>query len=864
MIKMRKSEKRNIIEVILLFIFTLIPMIFLSMPLMGIPPLGNLFFPGNGVWLIPGEPEEAERLNVPGLRGEVKVIRDEWGVPHIFAEYENDLFFAQGYCHAQDRLFQMDLIRRQVKGQLSEILGESYLPSDKFMLAIGMKDWAEKSDEVAREMQANGTIDFFPSLERYVDGINYYINTHKNSKPLEYYLLDFELTEWSTVDTFCLVQEMARQLSWNYNDFYRYLNLIAFNFTWYNELFGLENLEQYQIPIVPDFGKYPEISMKSIVDLQNSAKVTDGISNFLENVKTLESEKAIIENQELVGSNNWVVNGSKTNTGYPILCNDMHLGWILPGVWYEQHLKAEDTGLHVYGYAIPGMPLCAVGHNERIGWGFTNTGYDVIDWYYFNVEDENHYIYNGTITNFDIKKYKINVKYNEPINFEVKHTVQGPVLNDLTNLDLSDSLGDVVISPKWITNGIFYNLLAGNGFCRANNRAEFDEASRYWTILAQNIVYADIDGNIAIRPTGKVPIRDDSRIPKWHLGNGTIPYNGSNGEGEWIGFVPFDDLPSSFNPDQEYLVSANQLVAGPDYTKYFLQNEYANGYRARRINELLEKAPDGTISIETMKSIQNDVNSTAARAFIPELIDVIEYEYGINPPGKITNVYENLKDWDFVMEKENSAPTIYRKWRDYFYDYTFNDEIIKYGAVIGPQLVMLEYLMKENKTSHWFDNVSTPLIIESRNYTMLLALNATIDWLEAYYDSNDPSTWRWGDLHQLYFSHLTQLEPFNRGPYEADGEGYTINPSGVNIDSGTGYARGGPSERLIIDFSNLNNSLTVIPSGQRGNPASKHYSDQLVKLFLKGKYHYQYFSNSYLNFPTSSIESQIYFFPGGD
>jgi penicillin amidase len=575
---METHQLKKLIEFFSLLVLTIIPMAFLSISLMGIPPLGNLLFPGNGIWKVPGELPDTVRYNIPDLKGEVTVIRDEWGVPHIYADYEKDLFFVQGYCHAQDRLFEMDLIRRQVRGQLYEILGsEDALVNDKFMLAMGMEDWAIESDKIAREMQNNGTIDFFPNFERYVDGINYYIDTHKNQKPIEYYLLDFEPEQWTTVDTFCLIQEMARQLSWNYNDLYRYINLVTLNETFYEELFGLPL--PYQIPIVPDYGGYGEIPMKSGANYEKVQPVQNEILNFLNNIEQIKTEKELIETQknQISGSNNWVANGIKTSTGYPILCNDMHLGWILPGVWYEQHLKAEDTGLNVYGFAIPGMPLCAVGHNEKVGWGYTNTGYDVIDWYYYDAVDDNNYVYNNSITPFTYKTYDIKVKNGDPIQFTVRHTKQGPVLSDLRDFGLPSSLGDVIIAPRWIANGVFFNLLAGNGFCHANNRAEFDEASKYWTILAQNIVYADVDGNIAIRPTGKVPIRDDSRIPVGHLGNGTIPYNGSNGEGEWIGYIPFEALPSSLNPAQNYLASANQLVAGPGYTEYFLQNEYADG-----------------------------------------------------------------------------------------------------------------------------------------------------------------------------------------------------------------------------------------------------------------------------------------------
>ncbi|GAG96523.1 unnamed protein product, partial [marine sediment metagenome] len=235
---MTNLVKKAVIKLTIFVPLAIIIMTIFSLPLMGIPPLGSLLFPGNGVWKVPGELPTAERLNVAGLRGEVTVIRDDWGIPHIFAEYEEDLFFAQGYCHAQDRLFQMDMWRRQVQGRMSEIVGESMLSSDKIMLTRGMVDSAIKTDELLRKMHANGTLEFFSSFERYVDGINFYIESHNDFIPLEYHLMDFKPTKWTTVDTLCLVQEMARQMSWNNHDLERYVTLQSLNYTYYNELFG--------------------------------------------------------------------------------------------------------------------------------------------------------------------------------------------------------------------------------------------------------------------------------------------------------------------------------------------------------------------------------------------------------------------------------------------------------------------------------------------------------------------------------------------------------------------------------------------------------------------------------------------------
>ena len=859
---MRNSEKKVIIKLSIIIIITVLAMTIFSIPLFGTQLL-SILIPGRGIWNVTGEVPIRERLEIPELNDEVTVIRDEWGIPHIYASNDLDLFFAQGYVHAQDRFFQMDMLRRLVRGRISEILGSDAISTDKFNLAMGMEFWAIRTDEILREMQANGTIDFLPTMDRYVDGINYYLETHKQDKPLEYYILGFEPTEWTSIDSLCLVQEMARQMSWNYNDLYRLTSLEALGFNNYIQLFNV--ILPYQIPICPNYGVYDETPKISGKGDEINPLLFRTVLDFLENVKESDYEKKRMESQNNVGSNNWVVNGVKSNTGKPILANDMHLAWMTPGIWYEQHLISTETDINSYGFSIPGMPLIAVGHNQYVGWGFTNTGYDVLDWYYYNIINETHYIYNNTETEFITRNYNISVRDSPTKQFTVRETVHGPVISDFNDLDLPSSYGDIVLAPQWTANDIFLNFLAGYGFNRAKNRTEFDEASQYWDTLSQNIVYADIDGNIAIRPTGKVPIRDDSRIPPGHLGNGTIPYNGSNGEGEWIGYIPFEDLPNTINPTQNYIASANQIIAGPNwnYSKYFLQNEYSDGYRARRINNLLSNAPNGTLSVEKMKEYQFDVNSPPAQVFIPFLIDVIKNQYGLTPPPKIDNILTILEGWKYNMAKDLAAPTIYHKWCDYFMNRTFNDEFECYGIEQKPRLVVLEYLMKEKETSYWFDNVSTLSQIETRNEIMLLALNDTIYWLEDFYGSSNPSTWKWGKIHKHYFPHITELNAFSKGPYSGDGEEYTLNPSWVNIDFGVSFSQGGASGRMVLDFSNLNNSVSVIASGERGFPNSKHYSDQLEQLFLQGKYHIQYFGYTAINFPKSAIESTINFIPNG-
>ncbi|MFX1313664.1 MAG: penicillin acylase family protein [Promethearchaeota archaeon] len=825
-------------------------------------PLGDILFPGDGIWRVPGEVPHYEKLYIKGLEDSVTVYRDEWGVPHIYAATEEDLCFALGYIHAQDRLFQMDLARRNVRGKLSEVIGPLALEEDKYNLAMGMEYWANKTLHNAIKMQEEGTIEYMNSVYSYTDGVNYYINSHQNDLPIEYTILGFTPTKWTPLDTFCFSKYMSKMLTWEYSDLYNLQALETLGETNFTELF--RSYSTYgQIPICPNYGNYNDSSKLTYNGgpLHINSNVIDTISSFLRNIEKITSEKNLMEaqDQNIIGSNNWVVDGIKSSTGKPILCNDMHLAWNMPGIWYEAHLVAEETDYNIHGFTLAGVPIPIVGNNEYLAWGFTNVDYDVMDWYFYEEIDSDHYIYKGEIAEYKTRTYNIKIKGQGAEEFTVKETVYGPVLNDFLDNNIPDSLESdkIVLAPKWTGNNITTEFRAIYGYGHAKNRAEFDEASSYFHNPAQNHVYADVYGNIAIRPTGLVPIRDDSLNPSWHFGNGSLPYNGSNGEGEWIGYVPFEELPNTINPSQHYLASANQIVVGPNYKKYTLQNNWATGYRARRINELLNNSADGTVGIEKMKEIQLDIKSTAARAFVPYLIDAIKKLPSEEKDSVIINIETQLKNWDYDMDKDLAAPTIYRKWIDFYQDYTFNDEFEAAGTSIRPSLNVLEKLTRDDPNSKWFDDIETS-IIENRTDIIIKALNSAVESLLEFYGTDDVIAWRWGDIHKILFPHLVPgFDSLTIGPFEGDGSGYTVNPSRVNITDGVGYAQSGASERMIIDFTDLENSLSVIPSGQRAIANSKHYSDQLEDLFIKGKYHRRYFYGDIEDFPQDHIESTI-------
>ncbi len=854
--------------------FTLI--FILSTPFGILPPLGSFLLPGNGVWKVPQEIPKYEELTVLDLTYDVHIFRDEWGIPHIYGEDLADLTFALGYVHAQDRWFQMDMMRRSARGLLSEILGPDSLEQDKFQKMKLEEYWA---NETLKEIQTSSDPDVQEVnriLQMYTKGVNTYLREHPE-KPLEHYLLGAKIRPWEELDTISLVKFLSEYFTWRYYDMIVYRNARALGKDNYQELFGFPF--PYQIPVTPNYGQYDDISLP--ISVNNSSPANFKLSSDLPDQGLLQAVDQLLTKFEKfskgqewfewnsfgsIGSNNWVISGNKTATGSAMLATDMHLGWTLPGLWYEVHLVDTSSDFNMYGLSLPGLFSPIDGNTRYVGWAHTIAMFDILDWYFYNGINETHYYYKGQPTKYETIEVEIPVKGKNPVKFLINSTVHGPVFTGLVPEIDVDSSSNIVIASRWIAQDITKDYLAIWGAIKAKDVYEFDEAQRYLEMLPLNIAFADIHGNIGIRPNAKVPIRNDTGIPEWHLGGGKMPYNGSAGEGEWIGYIDYNDLPHEINPKQGYLVSANQVIAGPDYPNVSVINMAGtdDGYRARRLNYLL--ASHNQITIEDIKSFQNDVYSVRAGNFTPFLLDAMD---SISSLSSIQlAIKETLQDWSFIMDKDEVAPTIFNIWAEVFRYLTFNDEMNAYNFSYEPSWAVLEKLTRENENSKWFNDINTENV-ETRDEIILSALSLTLEALKRYFETDDISQWTWGSIHQYSFDHFSQMSALSAGPFPGDGTGYTVSPSGTNHFNGShirkSFARSGASERIIIDFSNFNNSFSVIPSGQRGVSTSKHYSDQLEILFLNGDYHQQYFNadTPYKIQRWAKIESMIYFKAGG-
>lgn len=753
-----------------------------------------------------GLPDYNQTISIPGLEKKVTIYRDKYAVPHIYAENEHDLYLATGYVMAQDRMWQMDLIRRVTTGRLSEIFGEKMLKADMLFRTL---DIPQKSklvlDKASDEMMGY--------LNAYADGVNYYIEEHKGNFPLEFNVLGYTPDKWEPIHTINLIGYMAWDLAGGWNT-----EIVIYNL---EKKLGTALIEE----ITPKFDKHGPI----FPDYVKAALVDKLYENFV-----LSKDKiSHLGVQVLNASNSWAVSGVKSTTGKPILANDMHLGLNSPGIWFQMHQNIKGK-LNVTGVALPGAPFVVCGHNDNIAWGMTNVMVDNLDFYIEKINPDNpdEYLYKGEWKKIRTKKEIIKIKDGDPKEFEVRTTGHGPIVSELKK-----DITDMAISARW--QGFEYSneILGLYQLNTAENFEDFKVAASKFIAVSQNIVYADTKGNIGLVCAAGIPIRPTN--------DGTRVQPGWTGEHEWQGIVPFEDRPVSYNPAKGFVSSANYNTA-ENFPYYINKWGFTGPYRLDRINEILKSKEK--FSVKDIKAMQLDMKSKFSELLIKEIIAETEKKNDLT--GLEKNALAILKAWDLSMDAGSSAAAIFENFQLCFIENTFKDQMgedlykgyIKNKHAVG---FAVEQLWKTE--SQWFDNINTD---KKETFTDIVqeSFSDSIAKLEKEFGSSI-DTWEWGKLHTFTLHHplgsvkiLDRIFKLNKGPYELGGSIHTI-PQYAYTFLKPFKVNHGPSQRHVYDTSQWDNSFSVIPTGNSGIPASKHYCDQ-TKLYVNGEFHADYVSKS--------------------
>ncbi|GER07645.1 penicillin amidase [Iodidimonas muriae] len=750
------------------------------------------------VYLRSALPQISGTVTLEGLKAEVSITRDRHGVPHIVAQTPEDAFFALGYAHAQDRLWQMSMHRRIAAGRLSEIAGEATLSTDVFLRTLSLYDRARKA-------WAHQTPQARAGMVSYSNGVNAFLNSRKGALPPEFLLTGTEPEPWTPIDSLSWLKVMALDLGGNY----------------WSELARLDLASRLDTDQLMDF--FPPYPGEEALPLPDLDTLYDGLD--LAHIKTAQTD---IGKPRGLGSNNWVISGDHSKTGMPLLANDPHLGLTTPSLWYLAHMNIG--GENVIGATMPGIPFVILGRNDRIAWGFTNVNPDVQDLYVEKlVDDGTAYLTPDGPAPFITREETIHIKDAEPKAILVRETRHGPVISD-GRADLAEKMPkNAVLALRWTaldeedTSGSAAATLSS-----VKNYEQFKTALRLYTAPAQNIVYADIDGNIGYYAPGRVPIRGAKNDT-----HGLVPAPGWKADYDWESTIPYEDMPERENPANGVIVTANEKIVGPDYP-HFLTSGWALPYRGDRIRELI--ADTGPHDKASMARIQMDVKSTVAADLLPLMLGLMDQEQkALDETQK--DILDALGAWDFEMAADRPEPMIFTAWHRALAKRLYADELgDKFDRYWGAKVDFLKMALLGTTKANWCDDIGTS-DDESCADRVHLAFNDALEDLSSRLDRTPRSwrDWQWGSLHRGVqehrpFSQVPVLARFFETSTPAPGGTYTVNVAGPSFSAPDPYGfTHGPSYRVVYDLADLDRSSYIIPTGQSGIPFSKHYSDMMDK-----------------------------------
>jgi len=742
-------------------------------------------------------PQIEGKINLPGLDSPVEVLRDRWGIPHIYAANLHDLYFAQGFVHAQDRLFQMELNRRVARGKLSELFGELSLDTDRTartfgFYRLGCADWANASDDLRQIILA------------YTQGVNAYLEYPGKKLPVEFTLLRHQPEAWTPEDTMAFTRVMVWQLS----------------HAWYGEVIRAQLAEK----VGDEHAAELEIQYPAL----NPLTLPKGIEfNRLNNDELLSKVGGPYLSQGK-GSNSWVICAERSASGSAVLCNDMHLQLSLPALWYEVHLVAP--GMNVTGVSLPGVPMILVGHNEHIAWGMTLAFTDCEDLFIekFDPGDPHRYQFGDTWREAEVIPETIPVKGRaEPHIENVVVTHHGPVISDVIGV----SEQRVAVNSMALRTG-----KAFQGWMELNQAANWDDfvaAMRLIEAPQLNVTYADTEGNIGYWVTGRVPIRAK--------GEGDVPAPGWTGEYEWTGEVPFKEMPHAFNPEQGFIVSCNHKIVPDDYP-YFLGKVWMNGYRARRISDYIESKE--RLSMDDHRALHVDFTCLPGKEFAAQVESLKSTD------ADALLALQLLKAWDGRLVTTSTGGAVYEVARLHL---TRNILEPSTGKEMATRYMGQGFhpLLLPTHEFYGHDTVAVLRLLSSpeawwlkqaggRDAVVEKSLKEAIQWLRATLGPN-PSGWQWGKLHRVSFAHALALQKpldqvFNRGPFPIGGDTDTPCQTAFFAHDPYDNKAWAPSFRQVVDMGDLSRSVAIFPPGQSGILGSPHYDD-LIQPWLNGEYH---------------------------
>ncbi|WP_020402350.1 penicillin acylase family protein [Gracilimonas tropica] len=766
-------------------------------------------------------PDYEESISLNGLSEPVEIHWDEFGVPHIYAKNEQDLYYALGYVHAQDRLWQMNLTQIAAEGRFAEFFGndEELINLDKYQRTLGFWKMAEQLVDTLNQQERQ-------VLGAYSNGVNAFINNNRNRLPVEFSLAEIEPLEWNPIRSIAVSRMMGWELNmgWWSEVTYSYLK----------EKLPPAQFDQLQL-------RFPDTAPTTLNDEQSL-----GLSSALMPMLKQEIKKRELMEMEgtHVGSNAWVVDGSKTESGYPLLAGDPHLGLDMPGKWYEVHLNLN--GKNVSGATLAGVPAIIIGQNDDMAWSFTSIMSDDTDFFVEqqDPQDRGRYVVdsleNGEAEyqQFDRIREIIKVKNGDDRSFEIRYTKHGPVISDIYPAeDLTDNK---LISMRWTGYEITNELRTLYKINWADNFQDFKDALPSFGVPGLNFMYGDTEGNIAMYSVAKLPIR---------TGDPITMRRGWDPEQDWQGFIPHEQMPRVINPDNGWIANANNKLTTDSYP-YYIATFWEPPSRIERIEQKL--TDDKTFTYRDFEDLQNDSYSNFAAKLTPQILQIIKSqdEYNFDLP------ISYLENWNFEYSLSSTAASIFDV---FMLNFTKNSLLDDFGEVAYNNFVHYENIPVRTMTSlintesPLFDDTSTDSV-ETKEDIVIKSMQDAILFLSDSLGS-EPYEWRWEQLHTITFEpplfaqaadapdapsslKLIVNNLLSKGPYEVESHGMSVNNGQYRWENPFEMVLG-PSIRRISDLSDMSKSKSILPTGQSGNPLSDHFGDQ-TEMWLSGQYRWLY------------------------